>query len=409
MSQPIRVAVVTGKYPPEYSGAGLRTHSSYLRILRRCTGLDLRVLCSGLEQRHPADYIRDGIPVHRIRPYMDPLKGRLWQGLAAWVEALQTFRWLQQQRPRLIHVVGACSVTAAAIAWARLRRVPLLIELVNAGASPVQSLPLLHRLWRPDLSRGTAIITISDALAAHCRTLGLDDNVWSRPNPVDTARFHPALQLRTELRRQLTPFVQDDIVLVSVAKFMPRKNQLFLLDVLALLPPRYKLVLAGPLVTSGPLQQRDRDYLEQIRARAAEADLVGRVQLVMEQVVAQDYIRLADAFLMPHRGEGLGTPMLESLACAVPVVANRGEAAFRQWLEDGNGGCLAPLQAREWVEAVQRAVVIPTAQRLSVAQSIRERAGEDVVDAQFLRLLLALSRNSAALPFSVTGALRQAA
>ncbi|RME33287.1 MAG: glycosyltransferase, partial [Gammaproteobacteria bacterium] len=321
MSAPLRIALVTGKYPPEYSGAGLRSHNTYRRLLGEVPGLVVQVLCSGLERRRREDYRLDGIAVHRIRGFMDPQSGRMAQAMSGWAEALQVLPWLERTRPDVVHVVGACAVTAAAIAWARLRRVPLLVELVNAGASPAQSLPLLHRLWRPDLRRGTAIVAISEALAERCRELGLGELVWSRPNPVDTSRFHPDPDRRLELRRRLTPFTEEDIVLACVGKFMPLKNQGFLLDVLAQLPSAYKLVLAGPVVRHGPWKKRDQEYLERVRRKVRVLGMEGRVQLVTEFVPAEEYIRLADVYLLPSLSEGLGTPMLESLACGVPVVA----------------------------------------------------------------------------------------
>ena len=406
MSGSLRVALVTGKYPPEYSGAGLRSHNSYLRLLQACPALDLHVLCSGLEQRTRASYEQDGIPVQRIRPFLDPQSGRAAQALAGWAEALQVFAWLQRQQPTLVHVVGASAVTAAAITWARLRKVPLLIELVNAGASPAQSLPLVHHLWRPDLSHGTAIIAISAALAEECRRLGLGEIVWARPNPVYTARFFPDPATRISLRRRFTPFAAEDVVMLCLAKFMPRKNQHFLLEVLTLLPERFKLVLAGPLVSDGPLAQRDAAYLQSIRDRIAAAGLEGRVAIVPRQVEAADYFRLADLTLMPHRDEGLGTPMLESMACGVPVVANAGEAAFRQWL--GDGGTLAPLESPAWVAAVQAALSIPLERRQAAAARIREVAGEAAIDRRFLHLITALARHPADQPFPLSQVLAAA-
>jgi phosphatidylinositol alpha-1,6-mannosyltransferase len=40
-----------------------------------------------------------------------------------------------------------------------------------------------------------------------------------------------------------------------------------------------------------------------------------------------DYYRLADAFVMPGRGEGFGIVFLEAMACGVPVVASKADAS----------------------------------------------------------------------------------
>ena len=42
-------------------------------------------------------------------------------------------------------------------------------------------------------------------------------------------------------------FNNQDKVLALIANFIDRKNQLFAIDVLKLLPKEFKLILAGPL------------------------------------------------------------------------------------------------------------------------------------------------------------------
>jgi glycosyltransferase involved in cell wall biosynthesis len=51
----------------------------------------------------------------------------------------------------------------------------------------------------------------------------------------------------------------------------------------------------------------------------------------------EDHYRLADAFVMPGRGEGFGIVYLEALACGIPVVASRADAS-REAVRDGKLG-----------------------------------------------------------------------
>src|SRR5579872_4162762 len=43
------------------------------------------------------------------------------------------------------------------------------------------------------------------------------------------------------------------------------------------------------------------------------------------QIIAM--YRAADCFVFPYRGEGFGMPMLEAMACGLPVIATAGGAA----------------------------------------------------------------------------------
>lgn len=386
----MKIQIVCSKFPPEYAGAGLRIHNTYRRLTAASATLHWQVITNSIEFPGNASYSHEGIPVTRIAGRVS--NGRLLQALRSWSEALQTLLKLIGRRYDLMHVFGMSASTAVAILWARLTCSPLVIELVTARADPRQSLPGLRYGHLLNLHHRTLIVAISAALGERCRQLGLTDNVWVRPNPVDTARFFPQPQRREELRHRLTPFGSQDYVLSMVAKFMPQKNQIFLLDMMARLPERFKLVLAGPVVTSGPLLQRDEAYMAAIRQRIVDLNLAARVHLVPGFVPAEDYITLADAYMLPNYDEGLATPMLESLACGIPVLANADEAAFRQWIEDGRAGFLCSLDAESWASAAQQLTELPAEALAQTARHIAEIASASRIDADFHRLLQAVAR-----------------
>ena len=77
----------------------------------------------------------------------------------------------------------------------------------------------------------------------------------------------------------------------------------------------------------------DRARIEQKAADLGVADRVVFAGYVPEAEKA-DHYRLADAFVMPGRGEGFGIVYLEALACGVPVVASRLDAS-REAVRDG--------------------------------------------------------------------------
>jgi glycosyltransferase involved in cell wall biosynthesis len=391
----MRIQLVGSKFPPEYAGAGLRIHRTYSRLLRLGWSIERRVLTGSIEFPGNAEYVYEGIPVERLTTnfFTDAQNRAGWHGslryiLKAWWEATGTIRRLFSRRYDLLHIFGTSAVTAAAIAIGALTGRPMIIELVTAHASAVQTIPgLRYQTWlQKRLRRRTVIIAISEMIGRRCAEQGLIKNVWIRPNPVDTEQFFPELNMRDEYRRRHTPFLPTDHVLTMVAKFMPAKNQIFLLDVLALLPQEYKLVVAGPMVTTGPLQQRDAAYLAEFHHRIDALKLKERVLVVTDFVPAAPYIKLADVYMLPNYNEGLATPMLESLACGIPVVANEGEAAFRQWVVDGESGYLRPFDLAAWKVAVEAACAIPQESRLSVARRIAEQASAEQIDRDFRRL-----------------------
>ena len=79
---------------------------------------------------------------------------------------------------------------------------------------------------------------------------------------------------------------------------------------------------------------------------------------VREEEKAAHY-RLADAFVMPGRGEGFGIVYLEAMACGIPVVASKADAS-REAVLDGRLGVLTdPSNPQEIRAAIKEALARP--------------------------------------------------
>jgi glycosyltransferase involved in cell wall biosynthesis len=173
-----------------------------------------------------------------------------------------------------------------------------------------------------------------------------------------------------------------------VAVFIPRKNQGFLLDVLRRLPDRFKLVLAGPAVESGPNRERDARFLGDIRRRIEAEGLSDRVHLRIGFVEnVEDYIRMSDVYVFPTLSEGLGTPMLESVACGVPVVVTRLPGVSDVWIKDGRNGYVSELDAEEFARKVTLAAGIERGELERSAAEMLRQAGSRAVDDRYYEIL----------------------
>lgn len=63
-----------------------------------------------------------------------------------------------------------------------------------------------------------------------------------------------------------------------------------------------------------------------------------------------DHYRLADAFVMPGRGEGFGFVFLEALACGIPVVGSKLDGS-REALRGGDLGILVDPRRPDEIQA----------------------------------------------------------
>ena len=307
-----------------------------------------------------------------------------------WSEATSTFRFLRGRRNRYdaIHVFGNVAVTSAAISFARAFRVPFLVEMTSDRSSPHGWEPwIVARLWGERLPEWSRIVCISERLRRMCEAHGYVDNVWSRPNPVDESRFFPEHGARLAYRRRLTAFGGTDVVLSYVAKFMPSKNQRFLAEMLCHLPDRFKLVLAGPVSNFGPLAERDALYLASVRQTIAKLRLEKRVQVIAEFVDAHELMKASDLYVFPSLNEGLGTPVIEAIACGIPVVANRMEGITDQWISEGRSGFLSGLAPTEFAAKVEAAAKIAPETLMRKSGEILEIASSEVIDKKYWELL----------------------
>jgi glycosyltransferase involved in cell wall biosynthesis len=74
------------------------------------------------------------------------------------------------------------------------------------------------------------------------------------------------------------------------------------------------------------------------------------------------HYRLADAYVMPSRGEGFGIVYLEALACGIPVVGSKVDGS-REALRDGKLGLLVdPGNPDEIKTAIRAALQKPRGQ-----------------------------------------------
>ena len=412
----MKAVLVSSKYPPEYSGSGLRAHNTHLRLKHKF-GVETEVICSSTEFFSPLNYVQDGLKVSRV---LSPILrkthsisrggflGRVTQAAIFKLEMNSVTRLLEGKSFDVLHVFGYSPATMAAIQWARVHKIPLMRELVNVVQSPYQYPPRRANDKNFEFPNQSVVVAISSKLGEICENVGLSENVWVRPNPVDLERFRYATKVeKIEARSRLTPFSEKDTVLVFVSKFRGSKNHSFLLDVLKLLPENYKLLLAGPPSDpSDPVPGLTTSQIESLVSVAESKGMHGRLFVKPGFVNAADYMRTGDIFCMPAEKEGLGTPLLEALVSGLPVVANHAESNFREWITDGQNGFLRSLSASCWADAIIKTTMFSDLDRKAMSDHVRDAVSSERIDEQYYALLSALCKTPSGKTISVADVLR---
>jgi asparagine synthase (glutamine-hydrolysing) len=211
-----------------------------------------------------------------------------------------------------------------------------------------------HRRWfaRRALPAFSLIIGVSrHTLARFASWAGVDaSRVRLLPNCVDLDAFRPGPK-PADLAAHFG--LTGRTVIMTLGRLACGEPGKGFDEVLETMPALTREVpeLAYLICGDGP----DRQRLEAKARQLGLADRVAFTGFVPEERKA-DYYRLADAFVLPSRGEGFGIVLLEALACGIPVLGSRIDAG-REALQDGALGRLADPADRGELEAALLATV----------------------------------------------------
>lgn len=204
-------------------------------------------------------------------------------------------------------------------------RAPL--ALMVYGIDVWQSPSALARRW---LKRVDVVWTISAITRDRMNAwAGLpEDRYVMLPNAIHLQRYGMA-EKRADLVER---YRLDGTKLIMTLARLPEEERYKGVDeVLENMPalleqePALKYLVAG-----------DGDDRPRLEAKAESLGLGDRVVFtgMVKEADKADLFRLADAFVMPGRGEGFGFVFLEALACGVPAVGSRVDGS-REALRDG--------------------------------------------------------------------------
>ena len=381
----MKILLISSKYHPEYSGSGLRAHNTYKR-LKKNYGINFDILSNSISYQGNKKYNYDGLEVTRISsPFKINKRKTFWRKIVILFNIFWEifFGWMYIRKNitkySLLHTFGN-SWTIGFLTWYFARKnKPVIRELCNDMPNPLYPIQAQKYMRSVFKKNNTLMIAISKRLEILAKSFDVK-NIWYRPNPVNENEFFIDYKKKYLLRKQLTKFNSDDVLLNLVANFIDRKNQLFALDVLSLLPKNFKLILAGPL------KVENNEYFRLIEDKIDKLQLADRVDLQIGFVDNfNEYLKCSDVFLFPSKAEGLGTPLLEAQACGIPVVSNYIEDITDHVIEYNKGGFFLKLNPEEWAKSIKKAIEIPNQVLVQNAKFIRNICSSNLLDEKYYK------------------------
>jgi glycosyltransferase involved in cell wall biosynthesis len=244
----------------------------------------------------------------------------------------------------LVHAHGMLSPATIGLAAIRIG-IPCVVTPLGAG--PPGDLARLRR--KPGgrrrlemLAAHAHFIALSDEIAEELRTAGVpNDRIRNVSNGVDTSVYRPAgTAERARLRAELG--MGAGFRAVFVGRLHPVKNLPTLLEAIAS-TSGVELTVVG--------DGTERPALERL---ARDLGIDDRVELVGASDRVEDYLRAADAFVLPSIAEGMSNALAEAMACGLACVASESAAGVRQLFEGGRGATADPKDAGSWADALTR-------------------------------------------------------
>jgi glycosyltransferase involved in cell wall biosynthesis len=172
------------------------------------------------------------------------------------------------------------------------------------------------------------------------------------PNGVDVAAFSTTQEGRLRARVELG-IGPPEFLWVAIGRLLPQKDYPTLLDAFGkLVEGRARLAIAG----EGPL----REALQQ------QAQLLGigsRVTFLGGRIDVASLLGAADGFVLSSAWEGMPNVVMEALAGAVPVVANR-VGGVPELVQAGTSGLVTPARnAQALSDAMQHLMSLSAGER----------------------------------------------
>lgn len=219
------------------------------------------------------------------------------------------------------------------------------------------------------IARARGIIAISEATKRDLvNILGIDpENIVVTPLAVGEEfqpRDNPAedeLALELTARRRAVDLPSERPVVLYVGGIDARKNIPFLVDTFAKLLAGQDWGAARPLLVLVGRYERDNNYprlLEQIRRLELASDVLLRG--FVEDVFLPSFYHAASVVAFPSIYEGFGLPVLEAMACAVPVIA--GDNSSIPEVAGESAVLLPDNDEAAWITALQEILSSPKRQ-----------------------------------------------
>lgn len=339
--KPIRVAQVIGKMV----GGGVESVvMNYYRHIDR-SKVQFDFLVDEDSTRVPEEEITSlGGRVFRIPPYQHPIRYRR-----------ELIRLMREQQWPIVHS-NINTLSVFPLSAAKKVGVPVRIAHSHSTMGKGEFAKNAMKLVLRPFANVYPTVRFACSRYAGKWLFGKNADFTVIPNGIELDKFHFNAETRKQTRRELG--ISDDTFLIGhVGRFMPQKNQSFLVDVLAgLLPKRPDVMLA--FVGDGP----DRTAVQQ---HVEELGIADHVLFLGQRSDVNRLYQAFDVFCLPSLYEGLCVVGIEAQRAGLPCLFS--DTITREVDVTGASRFMPITSPEEWVSFIS---AIESGTRISSSENV---------------------------------------
>ena len=135
-------------------------------------------------------------------------------------------------------------------------------------------------------------------------------------------------------------FDEDDKIVIFVGHFSPEKRPMLLYEAWVRLCQRKisaKIIFIG---RTNNYFEVDDEIIKTIKQDAHQRGILQFIRFVEKTAHVDEYMKIADVFVLPSIREGLPNVLLEAMACAIPCVVSDIPGVTDWLIDDGETGVL---------------------------------------------------------------------
>lgn len=381
------IVIVCFKYPPVYSGYGKQLESVTEKLLEKNRDIHITLLTA-----YPAS--KENRENFKVVPLLSSYKD---SNDDVYPFAIKALSWLFENRKQYsaIHCVKAGPEAIVSNIVSKILRKPLVVKVAQdeVSARELEGVHGLKRLSRKSrhwlLKSSNYFVAISNEINEDLQELVKDNQkIIEIPNGVNHEVFHPIDEEQKLHQRAKMNIDKDEIILLYAGALNRRKGTgdlLYALESLETDTP-FRCILCGPIL------ENEDEYLRKIE----HINQSSNIQIEYRGSVSNtnEYMQVADIFILPSYSEGLPNVLLEAASTGLPLITTD-IGGSRDIVETDHNGYVVETNAPDQIASRLKQLIEDKTLRETFGENSRElilnKYSLEMVSNQYIALYKSLT------------------